>query len=203
MARGNNYQIQARQAKDLFLTYDQGDIIRKFNLQFDETYLYLPMLGSTYRIHRKTGAMERRAGEDWLDGNSHGEVMSILDLLCDSREDRHLSGRLKAMSAFGLQFHQNLLEDRDPWAEKFERQPEGFRRACQALGGKPMPIGDIAYSIEVFDGLAIVAQLWLGDEEFPANLRWLWDENALQYIRYETMYYVVGVLLRRLAEEMD
>ena len=44
--------------------------------------------------------------------------------------------------------------------------------------------------------------LRLGDEEFPPGLRFLWDENALMYIRYETMYYAKGLLLQRLAEKL-
>lgn len=63
-------------------------------------------------------------------------------------------------------------------------------------------MGDAAYGIELFDGLSIVVQLWLGDEEFPPNLRFLWDENALDYIRYETMYFAKGMLLERIREEM-
>ena len=55
---------------------------------------------------------------------------------------------------------------------------------------------------DLFDGLSIVVQLWLGDEEFPPNLRFLWDENALDYIRYETMYFAKGMLLERIREEM-
>ena len=138
-----------------------------------------------------------------MDANSYEEVMTLLDLVCDSREDRHLSGRWKNMSAFGLQFHQNLLEGtRDPWAEAFQADQEGFRRACIALGGKPLPNGDIAYAIELFDGLPVALQLWLGDEEFPPSLRLKWDENASMYIRYETMYFAKALLLDRIADEM-
>lgn len=199
MERTNNYLIQARQAKDLFLGYDQQALIRKFGLEHDEAYLYLTMFHEDYRIHRTTGDMQRHFGGTWVDANSHGEVMSILDLLCGSRNDRRLSGRWKNMSAFGLQFHQSLLErEKNTWAERFQNDQAGFRQACLALGGTPLPIGDIAYSIEVFDGLPIALQLWLGDDEFPPNLRYLWDENAAQYIRYETMYYALDVLLNRI-----
>ena len=65
-----------------------------------------------------------------------------------------------------------------------------------------MPQGDIAYAIELLDGLRIGVQLWFGDEEFPANLRLLWDENALRYIRYETTWFAAGVLRARLREIM-
>ena len=129
--------------------------------------------------------------------------MTLLDLICDSRENRFISGRFKNMADFGHAFHQNLLEERDPNAELFQSRPEDFRKACVALGGKPLSTGDIAYSIEVFDGLPLLVQLWFGDEEFPASLRFLWDENALMYLKYETMYYARELLLERLKAEME
>ena len=60
----------------------------------------------------------------------------------------------------------------------------------------------MAYAIELFDGMKVVVQLWQSDEEFPASLRFLWDENALMYLKYETMHYAKGLILRRLAEQM-
>ena len=199
----DNYAVQARQAKDRFLTYDQKKLMRKLNLAQDGDYLYPVLLGQTYRLCRRTGDMERKTGDAWVSANSHAEVLTLLDLICDSAENRYISGKWKNMSSFGLMFHQNLLEGkRDPWADRFERDPEGFRKACRALGGSPFPTGDAAYILEVFDGLPLVIQLWFGDEEFPASLRFLWDENALMYIKYETMYYAKALLLERLAEQM-
>ena len=183
MKRTDNYAIQASQARERFLGYDQQTLIRKLNLNVDADYLYVRLLSQSYRIHRRTGFMERNRNGAWCGADSHGQVMTILDLLCDCREDRFLSGRWKNMSAFGLMFHQNLLEGkRDPWADRFEADAEGFRRACEALGGEPFSTGDIAYAIELFDGLPILIQLWFGDEEFPASLRFLWDENSLMCI---------------------
>ena len=203
MARINNYLIQAQQAKERFLTYDQNKLIAKLKLKADDKYLYVTMLSEVYRISRASGDMERLTGSGWVDGNTYEEVMTLLDLVCDSRENRYLSGRWKNMTSFGLMFHQNLLEDaRDPWAEKFQNDQEGFRRACLALNGTPLANGDIAYAIELFDGLEIAVQLWLGDDEFPPNLRFLWDENALMYIKYETMDFAKSLLLDRIRERM-
>lgn len=204
MARVNNYLIQAQQAKDRFLTYDQQKLISKLKLEADESYLYPYMLSRRYRVSRKTGDLERLQEESWVDANTFGEVMTLMDLVCDSREDRFLRGRWKNMTDFGLMFHRNLLENKtDPWAEKFQADPEGFRRACEKLKGTPLHQGDIAYAIELFDGLCIVLQLWFGDEEFPANLRTLWDENAAMYIRYETMHFARGLLLEQIEQEME
>ena len=199
MARTNNYSLQAQQAKAHFTTYDQNRLIAKLGLHADETYLYPVLLSETYRIHREIGNICRKTEAGWVDANSFEEVMTLLDLVCDSREDRFLSGRWKNMTDFGLMFHRNLLENKvDPWAEKFQADPEGFRRACLALGGKPFSLGDIAYSIELFDGLPVLVQLWFGEEEFPASLRLLWDENALMYIKYETMYFAKALLLQKI-----
>jgi len=204
MERTNNYLVQAQQAKQLFLQYDQDALIRKFHLSFDEAYLYPIMLHTRYRIHRATGDLEKQVSGTWADANTFEEVLTLYDMMCDSREDRFLTGRFRNMTSFGLMFHQNLLEDaRDPWAEKFQAQLDSFRKACVALGGQRLATGDAAYAIELFDGLQIGVQLWLGDEEFPPNLRFLWDENATMYIRYETMFYARGIVLERIAEEMD
>lgn len=203
MERKDNYAIQTAQAKERFLGYDQAALIRKLKLKFDDEYLYAPMLGQLHRIHRATGSLERQTEGHWMDANSFGEVLTFLDLLCDSRESRFVSHQWKDLRDFGLMFHRSLLEQPDPWAQRFDADPEGFRRACGMLGGKPLPQGDAAYEIELFDGLPVALQLWLGDEEFPPRLRFLLDANAHMYLRYETMHYAKGVLLRRLGEFLD
>lgn len=201
MERKDNYAIHAQQAKARFLTYDQRKLAEKLRLKSDGEYLYMTFLSWPYRINRCTGDVEFFRNGTWQDGNSYEEVMTLLDLICDSKENRWITGRWKNMRDFGLMFHGNLLENpEDPWAEAFQADPEGFRNACLALGGKPLPNGDIAYAIELFDGLCIVLQLWFGDEEFPPNLRTLWDENALMYLKYETMYFARSLILRRLAD---
>ena len=203
MAMVGNYLLQARSAKQRFLSYDQQKLIQKFRLEWDETFLYTTLLGRKYRICRQTGDMDCLTDGGWADGNSYEEVMTLLDLLCDSRDDRFIAGRWKSMESFGLMFHQNLLQDeRDPLAERFDREPEALRKAGLAIGGKPQAGADIAFVFEVFDGLPIVLQFWHGDEEFAPSIRWLWDENARMYIRYETMYFAVGLLRRRILERM-
>lgn len=198
----NNYEKQAMQAKKHFLTYDQKELIARCGLRYDEAFFYIKFLGEDYRICRASGDMERWTAGQWEDGNGFGEVMTILDWLCDSRKDRYITGKWVNIVTQGNYFHRSLQEDEtDPDAVLFDKDPEGFRRACLALGGKPHPSGDIAYTVELVDGLCVLVQLWHGDEEFPPKLRFLWDENALRYIRYETTWYALGLLLQRLREK--
>ena len=203
MERRDNYAITAARVRQLFAEYDQQALARKVGAKLDGEYFYVDFLSERYRIHRLTGDISRFHGDAWVEANSFGEVLTLMDLICDSREDRHPTGNWRNMRDFGHGFHQQLLEQRDPWAERFQEQPEMFAKACEALGGEKYPLGDVAYAIPVFGDLRVLIQLWFGDEEFPAQLRYLWDENALQYLKYETMFYAVALVLKRIQEQME
>lgn len=199
----NNYQIQVIQAKQRFLTYDQQELIDRCDLRFDMDYLYLTMLSEPYRIERTTGDMERLHNGVWVDGNSFNEVMTILDWLCDSRADRYITGRWINVVTHGHNFHGNLQDDvSDPYARLFDQNPEGFAVACASLNGERIPGADVGYAIELIDGLRVFVQLWHGDDEFPPSLRCLWDENTTRYLRYETTWFAMGLLLERIQERM-
>jgi hypothetical protein len=203
MERVDNYRLQVEGAKKYFLRYDQEKLIDKLKLQSDGDYLYTEMLCKLYRIHRRTGTVERLE-ETWVQTNDHGEVMTLLDLVCDSREDRFISGRWQNMTNFGRVFHRGLMEDQaDPFAKAIQADMPAFRRACEALRGIPGPGGDISYALPVFDGLKIAIQFWEGDEEFQPRIRWLWEENALMYLKYETMWFFLGLLRSRIRNLMD
>ena len=203
MERRDNYAITAARVRQLFAEYDQQALARKVGAKLDGEYFYVDFLSERYRIHRLTGDISRFHGDAWVEANSFGEVLTLMDLICDSREDRHPTGNWRNMRDFGHGFHQQMLEQRDPWAERFQEQPEMFAKACEALGGEKYPLGDVAYALPVFGDLRVLIQLWFGDEEFPAQLRYLWDENALQYLKYETMFYAVPLVLKRIQEQME
>ena len=202
MERVNNYLIQASQAKERFLTYDQQKLVDKFRLDADEMYIYVNLLCKLYRIQRDTGHMEFFDGAIWQDGNSYDEVMTVLDLLCDSRDDRRCTGKLASMASFGRIFYRSSYDDKpDPAAQWIQENLESFREACAQLG-TPIPGGDFGFAFELFDGLRMGLHFWEGDEEFAPRLRFLWDENALQYLRFETMHMASSLLLKSLKENM-
>ena len=202
MERVNNYLIQASQAKERFLTYDQQKLIRKFCLDFDDHYIYVNLLCKLYRIQRTTGDMEFQAEDGWRSGNTYNEVMTLLDLLCDSRDDRRCTGKLSSMASFGRIFYRSTYDDKpDPTAQWIQENLESFRDACSRLG-RPIPGGDFGYAFELFDGLQMGLHFWEGDEEFAPRLRFLWDENALQYLRFETMHMATDLLIKFLKEKM-
>ena len=199
MERRNNYAVAAAQARSLFAGYDHEALARKLGVRLDGEYLYPVMLSRPYRIRRSTGDISRLDGMQWVDANGFDESLTLLDLVCDSRENRSISGRWKAMGNFGHQFHQTLLEQADPWAQYLQEHPAAFDAACRALHAQKYPLGDSAYAIPLFENLSVLLKLTYGDDEFPASVHWFWDENALMYLKYETMYYAVAMI----REEID
>lgn len=203
MERHDNYRLQVEGAKKYFLRYDQEKLIEKLKLKSDEDWLYTEMLCRAYRIHRRTGTVERLE-ETWVETNHHGEVMTLLDLVCDSRPDRYITGRWKKMTSFSAVFHGGLLQTTsDPFAQAVQENQDGFRKACEALQGIPGPGGDISYALPVFDGMRIAIQFWEEDEDFPPTISWLWEENALMYLKYETMWFFLGLLQSRIRGLMN
>lgn len=191
----DNYKTQAEQATKTFLSYDQEALIAKHNLKADEIYLYTSLFSQQVRIHRTTGQMQLWDGQ-WRDYYRFGLNMTLMDLLCDSAETRHASGKMQSMAAFGLQFHSGLPEQtRSGTAEWMQNHPEEMEARCRLLHGQKVAMADICYDFPVFQDLKIRMKLWFADDEFPAQLSWFWDENALQYLHYETMYFAVGYLL--------
>lgn len=196
----DNYQIQAQRARQRFLTYDQQQIIAKSPLTFDDDYLYLPVLDRTCMIRRQTGELFWQECGVCTPSHDPCDAMTIFDYLCDSRRDRYLSGEFIAMANFGHQFHSGLLESGAPSAleRRADQDLPGFCRVCRALGGEPVTGGDAGFRLRFFPDLPVVLRFWASDEEFPAQLRFYWDKNTLFYLRYETMYYALGILQSRL-----
>lgn len=201
----SNYHYTLEQAQQLFLCYDQSAIIKKLRLDHDDAYLYVPLLGQTYRIERKTGRME------WLDyeGLPHpadfNDGMSIYDILCYSKPDARLSGQFALISNITNTFHSSGLGSTffQSYAPYFAENAALLEKACIALGGVKDPLGDVSYRLDVFPFLPILVRSWAADEDFPPSLQLLWDTNTLQFLHYETTYYLAEHLLDRLKALME
>ena len=53
-----------------------------------------------------------------------------------------------------------------------------------------------------FADLPVRLKFYFADEEFPASLTVLWDKNILDFIRYETVYYLAACLFSRLSQNL-
>ena len=205
MERISNYEITKRRVQGDFLKYDQEKMIQKFALQADEDYLYIKFIGHLYRIHRKTGYLE------WSQDNfktctegDFNETLTIYDLLCDSKDHCFRAGEyinLRSLSA--LQSSSKKLGDglSNGKEKLFDHKNKLLSKACENLGGIKAGKGDVSYEIPLFEFVSCRIQFWNSDEEFEAQLQIFMDKNILDFIRYETVWYAVGHLQKRIMEE--
>lgn len=202
----NNYFIQRDAAKKYFLKFDQEEIIKKWDLSFDRIYLYVTFVNEEYRIHRNTGTVEKGFREsEGLREAGFEEVLSVFDLLCHGNRENGLSGEWAPV---------NSLKGRPPtagvpeqnsgkYADLFDREPERFKAACEKLGGRPVDMGDVGYEFPVFADLKVRLKMYHADEEFPAQAILLWDMNTLEYMYYETVFYVKNWLIEKISVLMS
>lgn len=216
MERTGNYGIRREEAKKYFLTFDQQRIIERFGLEHNEEYLFLDFVGSRYGINRKNGEVERLtdAGKKSAPAEIHGvrpepagfeEVLSIFDLLCHEGQKPGMSGNWGPVNSLknrpatiGVQTAAS-----GKYADLFDRDVEAYERACQRLGGTAVKAGDVGYEIPVFREIRVRLKFYRSDEEFPAQITLLWDENTLAYVYYETTFYIMNYLYEKIAGIME
>lgn len=201
----SNYEITQERMEIQFLSYDQEKMIRKFHLEYDEEYLYILFIKRKYRIGRKDGQVAW-SEDGFVTCTKAGfhEAMSIYDVLCCSSDDCHLAGEFVPIDAVnGTVVALRPGMKITGAAEKyFDQHTEQLRRACLALGGVQKGKGDVAYQIDVFEFLPVILEFWNGDEEFPPSMQFLWDRNVIQFLHFETSFYVRSHLLERIQEIM-
>lgn len=198
LQKRDNYALQAEDARLRFLTYDQSAMpVRR-----DDEFLYLRFCGSDYRVCRADGHIFRRDGDTWHSADSHGEVLTIFDYLCDAKPGRAPARQAVSMAFLGGHVHANLAAAPGSLEWAIDRRPDDFRRACELLGGRQVCDGDICYELDLFEDLPVRLRFWHADEDFPPSLDLQWDKNALQFLRYETTWFAAGVLRRQIAHKM-
>ncbi len=190
-----------------FLTFNQQEMIRKFHLRHDENYLYLRFCARPYRIGRHTGIVEW-SEDGFLTAvqGDYSESMTIYDILCYSKHTPCLAGQFAPSSSLPGIVYTGMKAGSSMGSRKteefFQSNMEKLDKACLALGGIPEGKGDVAYRISLFDFLPVRFAFWAADEDFPPEIRILWDTNVLSFMHFETLFFAAGHLLARLEELM-
>lgn len=201
----SNYEVMRNQMRDEFLKYNQEKMMNKFSLKNDENYIYIEFVLRNYRIHRRNGLAE------WSDDNftstieaDYNESMTIYDVLCYSKDHCQLSGKFCPVNML-----KGTVQSSGPGSSMFQKSADEFsgrlnelKYACSILG-KPAKIsGDVAAVLYPFSFLPVTIQYWDADEEFPANLKFMFDENIMDFMHYETLFFMMGHIISRIKEIM-
>lgn len=191
----NNYEKMMADARLRFTAYDMGTLAQRPGVRETADELITEFLGETVHIPKKTG--ELTVGGRIAD---FGETLAVFDWLCDGKPNAKAAGEYCAVGSLpGIYVGgSGLMMSGDSLAKQIDSAPERFRAACQTMGGREVALGDLGFEIPVFPGVAMCLKFYFGDEEFPPQLTFLWDKNILQFVRYETVYYIAGCIRERL-----
>ncbi len=199
----SNYDKFSDQGREKFLTYDQESIIQKFQLKADDEKIYLPYLNDQLEIIRSSGCV--MSGDQRCDMNVS---MTVYDILTNYKGDQAptLSNKWVSLNDIGgiiaAGHMRNLKPDKD--VPQFAGKVEALKAACEKLGGMAKPVGsaDVSYVLPLFPFFPIWFQMWDADDEFPVSLQFQWDSNSLDFLHYETMWYVLADIKARLLDNM-
>lgn len=203
----NNYDYTREKIRPKFLEYDQENMIHRFSLKHDDKFLWVPFAGATYQISRTTGEVKKLSpGNPHLpvEDADYEETLSIYDALCYGRENAVLGENWCLVNSLpGVGQNSGVGDNiRTDDALFIDRSPDLFRKVCEELNGKSIPWGDIGYEIPVFPFFPVRLRFYHSDEEFPAQLNLLFNEHTLEFMHYETTFYVAACLLRTIRSRM-
>ena len=188
--RQSNYDQVIENWRLKFLEMDQEELIRKFQLEADEEFLYIIYFSKRFRIDRKNGFITE-------DGKSPGfdTVMNIYNTFYYSAAHPVASGNLvafrqvKRVYPFEAAYRRTIIFRLQ---ELFAGKTEELRKACEALGGTLLPQGDVGYVLPVFPFLNIAVLFWDKDEEFEAQANMLFDSEITEFMHEENVVCVAA-----------
>jgi hypothetical protein len=200
----DNYETAAAHAREDFLAADRSRIAARGGVTGDEDFFYVPFLDTVYRVGKATGKAERSVdGGPYEDASDFTPTMVLFDYLCLERGERSLSGNWVTTERLGGHVHESRaiggFFDQD--TAYCDAHKTKLPSALTKLGGVRAPIGDIGFILLPLLGvLPLYFQFRESDEEFPARITFLWDENTLRFVHYETLYYIENLFFLRLRE---
>ena len=182
----SNYEKQVDIGKAHFLKYDQEAISAKFHLDLDKDYIYLTYLNTPCKIDRPSGTVFEKTSDGFAECRSYETVMTIYDMLCHGQETElpPLGGKWTPIANFaaaGASPSAEIFSQK--YADFFSGKVDAVKKACVSIGGilKPALAGaDITAEIPAFSFFPVLLQFWESDEEFPPQIKILWDKADTQ-----------------------
>lgn len=210
----SNYDKQVKMARDLFLKYDQEKMIERCDVEHDENYLYLDFIGDRYRISRTSGRVEclcgsagreecpKKTADEYVPCDNFNVVMTLYDALGYPKEKPRLAHEWCTLANLQATSSPSANIFNQKYADAFAGRTDRLLQVCKKIGGTQPQItagADVCWQFDIFPFFPLQFRFWDRDEEFPAQIQLLWDRNALQFLHFETLYYLMGVLMNKLA----
>jgi hypothetical protein len=84
--------------------------------------------------------------------------------------------------------------------DRYGRDPEGFRQAVTALDGRLVEMADVAGRLLPFPRIPLYFLMWFADEEFPADLKVLFDRSIERVLPADAIWALINRVARALVD---
>jgi len=155
----------------------------------------VPLCGQTVRVLPEARRVEGPGGPCGFD-----VALVCLQYLLTAQDeppaDERVNPRTLPYGDFFFRGPHEMPTDRLESA--FGSRLDAFRRAAEAVGGRPVAAGDAAYEFAALPRVPVTVVLWSSDDEFPARAQFLLDRRADRQLPVDALWLLCLVLVKRL-----
>lgn len=122
-----------------------------------------------------------------------------------SRESRLARGSMVAFKNLpGASFYDPTYQKRGPKriARRFGENVEEFRKACRNLKWQEAELGDASCLFDILPKIRGLVVLHAGDEEFPAEVNILFNDEIVNFLPLEDVAVLAGLIATRLSKSI-
>lgn len=73
-------------------------------------------------------------------------------------------------------------------SNRFGNDLAAFTRCCSQLSGEPLGLADAAFRFTIVPHISIALLYWIGDEDFPAEAKILYDRSLTDFFALDVVY---------------
>jgi hypothetical protein len=122
------------------------------------------------------------------------------------RETRPTRGSMVAFKNLpGASFYDPTYQKRGPKriARRFGGNVEEFRKACRNLKWQEAELGDATFQFDILPKIRGLVVLHAGDEEFPAEVNILFNDEIVNFLPLEDVAVLAGLIATRLSRSIN
>jgi hypothetical protein len=157
--------------------------------------LLLPFLAKELQIDLEKRCIRNFIHDRWVNvEHPRLELMTLVYLLNVSR-DCPVHELISVPDLKDSHFFQgpHTLNTR-PLLDLYGQNPGAFRSAAEKLGGKALDMADAAFEITPFPKIPLYYLLWVGDDEFEANLSILFDRSIERHLAADAIWGMINLV---------
>lgn len=198
-------EAACRKWREKFTDFDPAGRDAYLSVHIQDHFVYTSYLGTDYRLDCETGVLEKRMDDDWTDQLFMNEALAVYHYMGDSKGLIRTPGNWvpeSALDPVSIRSNDRTNPLFAGFAKDYSGRMEELEERCRLCGGvRDSKPGDTAWIFYPFPEIPVKLAFWEMDEEFPAQVKVFTRENAVDYLHYEAVAFVIADLFQLLDDQ--